>query len=89
MAFPKGRKRPEGAGRKKGIPNKVTTKAREAFALAFDDIGGGKALAQWAEENQTEFYKLYARLIPVDHTSGEKPIAPTQRIKIGNATIEF
>ena len=88
MAFPKGRKRPEGAGRKKGQPNKTTTKAREAFALAFDSIGGGTALGKWARENPTEFYKLYARLIPVDVTSDEKPLT-TQRIVIGGQTIEF
>lgn len=33
MAFPKGKKRPKGAGRKKGTPNKATTTAREAIAL--------------------------------------------------------
>ena len=87
MGRPKGL--PKTGGRKAGTPNKATTKAREAFALAFDAIGGGASLAQWARENQTEFYKLYARLIPVDHTSGEKPMTATQRIKIGNATIEF
>lgn len=64
MARPKGS--PKLGGRQKGTPNKATVAAREAFQLAFDEIGGGKALASWASANPTEFYKLYGRLIPVD-----------------------
>lgn len=66
---------PKTGGRQKGTPNKLTTSAREAFAFAFKKIGGEKALADWAMENQDEFYKLYARLIPVEHTGeGGGPI---------------
>lgn len=54
------------AGRPKGTPNKTTMAAREAFQHAFDQIGGPEALGKWAMDNQTEFYKLYGRLIPVD-----------------------
>lgn len=57
-------------GRTKGVPNKTTTAAKEAFALAFDGIGGVPALIEWAEENRSDFFKLYARLIPVE-LSGE------------------
>lgn len=68
MAAPKGHK--QWGHRKKGSKNKFTRSAKEAFQIAFDTMGGGKALAAWAKENQTEFYKLYARLIPVDIGSG-------------------
>lgn len=62
-------------GRQKGVPNKFTANAREAFSFAFNDIGGAPALAAWARENQDEFYKLFARLIPVEHTGeGGGPI---------------
>ena len=65
-----------GKGRPKGIPNRLTKSAREAFQLAFDQMGGGPKLAEWAKKNPTEFYKLYARLIPVEHVGegGEGPI---------------
>jgi len=53
-------------GRQKGTPNKITASARDAFAQAFDQIGGKDGLADWATENRTEFYKLFARLIPVE-----------------------
>src|SRR4051812_26293911 len=67
-----------GKGRKKGVPNKTTASAKQAFALAFDGIGGAKALQVWAAENQTEFYKLFARLIPTEVTGKDgDPIAHT------------
>ena len=62
-----------GPGRPKGVPNKSTIAAKEAFQLAFDKMGGWERLAQWAmqdSDNMKEFYKLYARLIPQDVTSG-------------------
>lgn len=66
-------------GRKAGTPNKLTKSAREAFQLAFDAVGGGTGLSKWAKANPTEFYKLYARLIPVEHVGegGQGPIATT------------
>lgn len=55
-----------GKGRPKGAKNKLTQCAKEAFEVAFDSLGGAKGLAMWAVDNQTEFYKLFARLIPVE-----------------------
>lgn len=62
------RRRPPnaGKGRKKGVPNKLTASAREAYQAAFEGLGGVQALTIWAGENPTEFYKQFARLIPVD-----------------------
>ena len=64
-------------GRTSGTPNRLTKSAREAFQLAFDGIGGAGRLTEWAKVNPTEFFKLYARLIPVEHVGegGEGPIA--------------
>ena len=53
-------------GRQKGTPNRMTVAAKEAFQLAFDQMGGPIGLATWVTENPTEFYKLYSKLIPVD-----------------------
>lgn len=52
-------------GRQKGTPNKTTAKVKEAMELAFEGIGGVPALIEWAEDNQTEFYKLFVKLLPV------------------------
>lgn len=43
---------------------KVTVKARDDLALAFDLMGGVPALVVWGRTNPTEFYRLWARLIP-------------------------
>jgi hypothetical protein len=51
-------------GRQKGTPNKLTKKFKDAIALVYDDIGGDKAFAAWARKNQTEFYRIAARIIP-------------------------
>lgn len=53
-------------GRKKGTPNKLTQSVKQVFEEAFEDMGGAKALVSWGKLNQTDFYKLYARLIPQD-----------------------
>ena len=57
----------EGAGRKKGVPNKQTTAVKQCILNAFENIGGVANLSKWAEENQTEFYKLWGRMIPLEH----------------------
>ena len=64
MAFHKGK--PKTGGRKAGVSNKNTLAAKEAFQRAFDKIGGASALADWAKNNPSEFYKIYGRLIPMD-----------------------
>lgn len=62
--------------RPKGSKNKFTTSARDAFTHAFKGLGGVPALQKWATLNPTEFFKLYARLIPVEHVGdgGEGPV---------------
>lgn len=34
--------------------------------MAFEGIGGVEGLRMWALKNRDEFYKLYARLIPME-----------------------
>jgi len=53
-------------GRKKGTPNKATYAVKDALQKAFDGIGGVSALEKWAINNQTEFYKIYAKLLPTE-----------------------
>lgn len=57
---------PPGPGRPKGVPNRFTQNAKAALQAAFDGIGGVPKLIEWASENPTDFYKLYAKLIPVE-----------------------
>ena len=39
-------------------------KVAQSFGDAFELIGGTATLASWANENQTEFFKLFAKLLP-------------------------
>lgn len=54
---------------RKGVPNKIGAQAKENVVAVFTRLGGTAAMAEWARENQTEFYKLYARLIPTEMTA--------------------
>ena len=50
-------------GRPVGSKNKFTT-LKSAFIDAFEEIGGVDNLVEWARCNQTEFYKMLARIMP-------------------------
>ncbi len=58
-----------GPGRKKGIPNKQTTAAKDAIAAAAEGLGGVQRLIEWAQEdplNERAFWaSIYPKLIPV------------------------
>jgi hypothetical protein len=54
---------------RKGIPNKIGASVKSHVIAVFDRIGGREAMAEWAKANLTEFYRLYARLIPSETTT--------------------
>ena len=60
-------KRTKLGGRRKGSVNHFTRSVREVIAETFDQlqIVPGVNLLDWATENPTEFYKLAAKLIPL------------------------
>lgn len=73
-----------GPGRPKGIPNRTSIAAKEAFQLAFERLGGWERLAEWAASDETNlkvFYTLYSRLIPQDMTSGGQTLPIVQIIR--------
>lgn len=64
-----------GKGREKGVPNKTTVAVKAALTAAFEELGGVPALVKWGKENETEFYKLWAKLLPTEVTGpGGGPI---------------
>lgn len=64
-------------GRRKGTPNKDTRTVREAWIEAFRLVNASIPLHEWGAENPDKFYPLANKLIPIDLTSGDKPIAPS------------
>jgi hypothetical protein len=65
--MPVGGKRP-GAGRKKGVPNKLTKDLKEAILHAFDQVGGVDYLQKVAEEDQRTFCTLLGKVLPMQIT---------------------
>tara|TARA_R110002020_G_scaffold470161_1_gene695786 strand:- start:2596 stop:2964 length:369 start_codon:yes stop_codon:yes gene_type:complete len=58
-----------GAGRPKGALNKVTRHVRDNLTEAFARLGGVDGMVKWAKEdarNRGEFYRLYAKLLPME-----------------------
>lgn len=53
-------------GRKRGTPNKLTRSVKLALEESFTKMGGIAALVRWGKENPTEFYKLWAKILPVE-----------------------
>lgn len=53
-----------GTGRPKGSLNKIGLQAKENIVEVFNQIGGIPKMVAWARRNKTEFYRMYARLIP-------------------------
>ena len=54
------------ARRPKGIPNKVSKSVKESILAVYERNGGDDGFSDWANEEKTEFYKIYARLVPLD-----------------------
>lgn len=60
-------------GRKPGVPNKLSGTVKESVVEVFKAIGGVKSMTSWAKANETEFYRLYSKLLPIEGpgTEGE------------------
>lgn len=56
-----------GRGRPKGAVNKSTASVKAALQNVYAKRGGDAALLTWAKENETEFYKLWGRMLPQEH----------------------
>jgi len=61
-----------GPGRPKGLQNRTTRIAKEAIALAADELGGAERLVAWAKEapeNERAFWvSIYPKLLPLQLT---------------------
>ena len=77
-----------GPGRPKGIPNKMTTAAKDAIAKAADALGGPDRLVAWAQEdplNERAFWtSIYPKLLPLQVTGD--PNQPVHTVSTLNVT---
>jgi hypothetical protein len=63
----RGGKRP-GAGRKKGVPNKLTANIKAAIMAAFADAGGKDYLVTVAKTDPRTFCTLLGKILPTQVT---------------------
>ena len=71
----KGGKQP-GAGRKPGVPNKITTDLKELIIGALSDVGGRQYFAARAIDTPASFMTLLGKVLPLQLTGeGGAPIA--------------
>lgn len=67
-------------GRKKGTPNKISRETKENLLIAFDRLKGVEGLVKWAnkdDKNRGEFYKLWAKTLPMTLASDkDNPLVP-------------
>ena len=75
-------------GRIKGTPNKVSRTVKENVVAVFDELGGRQQMTTWARENQTEFYRLYARLLPTEVSGPDSEAIPVN-VDLGASVLEL
>lgn len=64
-----------GAGRPKGVPNKITGAVKDMILAALDGAGGAKYLQRQATENPAAFMTLVGKVLPLQLTGeGGGPI---------------
>jgi hypothetical protein len=49
---------------RKGSPNKIGAQVKDNLVAVFTRLGSTAAMAAWAKDHQSEFYKMYAALAP-------------------------
>ena len=55
-----------GQGRKRGVPNRISSDVKHLVLVALDHAGGEDYLAKQAHENPVAFLSLLSKLIPRD-----------------------
>jgi hypothetical protein len=73
-------------GRKRGVPNKLTTGAKEVIAQVAENVGGVARMTKWvreSNENERVFWSsIYTKLLPLQ-VAGDKPIHRVSKIECG------
>lgn len=57
---------PKTGGRKAGTRNHITSGIKAALIEVFRRLGGIDGFAKWAKENESEFYKIWAKMLPAE-----------------------
>lgn len=69
-------------GRAAGAQNKVSATVKDNVLAVFNRLDGTTGMAKWAMDNQTQFYQIYAKLLPTEidqNITGELEITKIER----------
>ncbi len=67
----------KGAGRKKGVPNKINALVRDMILQALDEAGGVNYLKRQAKKTPVAFLTLLGKVLPTQLTGeGGAPLVP-------------
>lgn len=74
--------------RKLGSKNNVTYDCKTSIMSVYEALGGAEGMLKWAQRNQTEFYKILAKILPrdIDLTVKELPEARVYPLGLPNET---
>jgi hypothetical protein len=74
--------RRSGAGRKKGVPNKLTADVKAAIIEAFSKVGGAEYLLRLARSDPRTFCTLFGKVLPTQVTGDpNNPVHAIDRIE--------
>lgn len=72
-----------GAGRKKGVPNKLTADVKGMILAALDKAGGEDYLLQQSRDNPTAFMTLVGKVLPLQVTGdSDNPVEVAHTIRL-------
>ena len=75
--------RRSGAGRKKGVPNKLTADVKAAIMQAFNEVGAAEYLRKLARSDPRTFCTLLGKVLPTQVTAdSNNPIHAIDRIEV-------
>jgi hypothetical protein len=69
---------------RKGKPNKFGAQARENIVAVFNRLGGTAEMAKWANDHKTDFYRMYAQLVPKEITAD---VVVTEEVTLTDAQL--
>lgn len=77
----------QSGGKAAGTQNRITKEVKAILEKAFEGIGGLEAFVEWGKANQTEFYKLWAKMLPLHVKADLKTVEVEELLNAGRQRV--